>query len=89
MRHRAAGKPRPRPPRHHRHPKLVAVAQHIDDLPLGFRQADGHRQLAVGGQAVALVGPQIFFVNQQAMGRQDHLQAPGQRATISLENGFG
>ena len=36
--------------------RLFPGAQDVDDLHLGFRQTDGERQFAVGGQAIALVG---------------------------------
>ncbi len=82
MRHGTARQPGARPPGNDRHAQLMTGTQHVDDLPLVFRQADSERQLAIGGEPVALVGAQVLLVDQQAMRWQVELQAPDQAALV-------
>ena len=43
-------------------------------MRFGLRQDHHHRQLAIGGKAVALVGPRVLFVEQDAGGGQHRAQ---------------
>jgi hypothetical protein len=70
----------------------VAQLQHGDDLLLGGRQRHQQRQLAVGGEAVALVGNEILLRDQQRVSRQDAAQAgdePGNLGFAQLAVFFG
>ena len=53
-------------------------------LRLGLRQRDHQRQLAVGGQAVALVGPRVLLLPEQGARRQEGAQ---RRRDLALARG--
>jgi len=89
VRHRPARQAGARAARHHRHAQLAAGTQDGDDLRLALRQADGQRQLTVGGEAVTFVGTQIFLVEQQAMRRQDSPEPRGKGGSVGQEGFFG
>ncbi|GAB1412497.1 hypothetical protein MASR1M97_12330 [Candidatus Desulfobacillus denitrificans] len=81
MRHRrgAAGEAGAGAARHHRHAQRVAEPEHFDDLLLVGRQRHQQRQLAIGGEAVALVGHEVLLRDEQRVSRQDTAQ-PGDEA---------
>ena len=51
-----------------------AGLEHALHLLLGLGQRDHHRQLAIGGEAVALVGPGVFLLVQDRALRQEGAQ---------------
>ena len=71
---------------------LVAQGQDRRDLLRGARQHDRHRQRAIGGQAVALVGAQLVLRRDHALARHDLAQlcddriALGERGLIRLRH---
>ena len=65
--HGATRQTRARTARHHRHAQRMAAAQHRLHLRLGLGQGHDQRALAVGGQAVALVGCGVFGLVQQGV----------------------
>jgi hypothetical protein len=70
-------RPVPGAARHHRDLHGVAGLQHALHLLFGLRQRHYHRQLPVGGQAVALVGPGVLFLEQHRARRQERAQRRG------------
>ena len=63
----ATGQTGTRATRHDLHIKTVTDLQHGDDLRLVFGQGNDHRQLTIRRQAIALIGPRVFFVEQHRM----------------------
>ena len=84
VRQRAARQPGSRPARHDRHLQPVADPHHRLHLLDGFRQDHRQRQLAIGGQAVAFVRTQVFFVVDQGMRRNAVAQFAQQQAAVDL-----
>jgi hypothetical protein len=76
VRQGAAGQAGAGAARHHRHSQRVAGLQHGGDLGFGLGQHHHQRPLAVGRQAVALVGRGVLAAVQDAMPGQ----GPGQRS---------
>ncbi len=72
--HGAGRKARPRAPRHDGDARPVTGSQDGHHLRFVFGQGHGQGQPAVGGQAVAFVGPQQFLVGDERTGRQDGTQ---------------
>jgi hypothetical protein len=64
--HRAAGQAGAGAARHDRHLQFAANIEDGDDLLLGIGQRDHHRQLAVGGEAIAFIRTGILRVEQHA-----------------------
>ncbi|EHP43329.1 hypothetical protein OR16_09259 [Cupriavidus basilensis OR16] len=62
----------------------MAQAQDGADLVLAVGQCHGHRHLAVGRQAVALVGHGVFGFPQQRRIGQDFRQAGEQRVAACV-----
>ena len=85
----AAGQARAGAARHDRHVQRAADAEDGDDLFLRVGQSDHHRQLAIGGQAVAFVGARILGIGQHAAGRQ-HGQQGGDDGLLARggQSGF-
>jgi hypothetical protein len=79
VRQRAARQPGAGAARDHRHAELAARAQQRGDLRLGVGNRDRERQLAVGGEAVALVRPQRLGVGEQPQRGGRRAQARAQR----------
>jgi hypothetical protein len=52
----------------------MAGPEHRLNLLLVFRQGDDQRALAIGGEAIALVGRGVFGVPEQRMRGQHRLQ---------------
>ena len=63
--------------RHDRHLQLAADSENRQQLRLAVGQGHHHRQLTVGGQAIALVGTGVFRVGQHAAFRQRDAQGAG------------
>jgi hypothetical protein len=74
MRQRAAGQRGAGPARDHAHALLVAVAQHGGDLLGRVGQHHGERHLAVGREAVGLVGLEARLVGDDAVAGDDGAQ---------------
>ncbi len=70
-RQRAAGQRGAGTARHHLDAFAVAKPQHLRDLGGGFRQHHDHRQLAIGGEPVALVRPHCLLGRDDAFARHD------------------
>jgi hypothetical protein len=89
VRHRPARQPGAGAARDDRHAELVTGTQHVDDLASlsGRQTASGSSR--IGGEAVALVGAQVFVVDQQAVRRQDRPQARDEDGAVGGEGGFG
>ncbi len=68
MRHGTARQARARAARYDGHLQAVAGLQYGLHLVIGFWQRHDQGALAVGGQAVALVGGGVFRLPQQGMG---------------------
>ncbi len=68
--------------RHHADAVLVAEAQHGGDLLGGLRQHDRERHLAIGGQAVGLVGLEADRIGDQGAGGQQRAQAGDDRVAV-------
>ena len=73
-RQRAAGKAGARAARHHWNPHGRTGLENALHLLLGLGQRDDHRQLAVGGEAVAFVRPGVFFLVENGALRQELAQ---------------
>lgn len=88
-RHGAAGQARAGAARHDRHVQFAAHVQDRQHLLFAVGQGDDHRQLAVGGQAVAFVGTGVFGVGEDTARRQFRVQRGGDLlATLGI-NGLG
>ena len=71
------------------HAVAVAEAHDGGDLLGGVRQHDRQRQLAVGGQAVGLVGLQAERLGDQAVARQQRAQAGDDGVAAGQDVGLG
>ena len=60
--------------RHDLDAQILAIAQHRRDLFDPRRQHDDQRQLAIGGQPVALIGPPLGLGDDDALARHDPAQ---------------
>ncbi len=88
-RQRAAGQRGARATRHHAHPVGVAEAHDRRDLLGGFRQRDGERHLAIGGQPVGLVWPEADRIGDDTLRVGDRrAQAGDHRVTPRHHIGF-
>ena len=74
MGHGAARQARARAAGHHGHVEQMAHTQHGLHLVVGFGQGHAQRALAVGGEAVALVGGGVFGGIEQCVSGQHGLQ---------------
>jgi len=63
------------------------VPEDAADLLLRFRQRDHHRNLAVRGQPVALVGLDVLAIEQNRGARQERLQRSDDFALAREVNG--
>ncbi len=78
-RQRAAGQRRAGAARHNLDAFAMAIAEHGGDLRGGLRQHHNHRQLAIGGEPIALVRPHGLFGRDDALARHD---APERRHDV-------
>jgi hypothetical protein len=84
VRQRAARQPGAGAARHHRHLQRVAGLQHGGHLRLGLGQRHHQRLLAVGGEAVALVGHGVLGLPQQRVRGQQRRRARRRRLALAL-----
>ncbi len=87
-RQRAAGQAGAGAARDHPHPLLVQQAQDRGDLLGGFRQHDGERRLAIGGEPVGLVGAQPDRIGDHAGCRHERAQPRHDRVAAGDDIGF-
>ena len=80
----AAGEPGTRAAGHHRDALPGAEAEYLLDLLGGVGQHRHHGELAVGGEAVALVGAKPFLVVQHALRGQDAPELRNQRVQTDI-----
>ncbi|MDT4859078.1 hypothetical protein FQZ97_935750 [compost metagenome] len=74
MGHGAPGQAGARATRDHGHGQRMTGPEHGGHLVFGFGQGHHQRPLAVGGQAVALVGRRVLVVPEQRVSGQHRLQ---------------
>ena len=76
QRHGAAGQAGTRSARHYRYTVFRAQGERTAYLCFCFRDDNGHRQLAIGGQRIAFIRAQIFRVVQYTL-RWQQASQPG------------
>ena len=57
-----------------RHAERRTDAENLPNLLLGFRQRHDHRQLLIGRESIAFVGPGVFFFEENCALRQEGAQ---------------